>query len=263
AEQPADNPPSEVSAENLAYLIYTSGSTGTPKGVQIPHAAVSNLLLSMSREPGLEATDTLLAVTTLSFDIAALEIFLPLITGAQLILASREIATDAAQLSSALERYQVTAMQATPATWRMLIESGWQGRSGLKVLCGGEALSRALADELLDRSDDVWNVYGPTETTIWSAIWGVDQQDNVPIGKPIARTQLYVLDERAQLVPEGVAGELYIGGLGLARGYRGRADLTADKFVPNPYSTRAGARMYRTGDLVRRLPNGDIEYIAR
>jgi amino acid adenylation domain-containing protein len=257
------NPGTDVSVENLAYVIYTSGSTGTPKGVQIPHAAVINLLLSMTREPGLDATDTLLAVTTLSFDIAALEIFLPLITGAQLVLASRETATDSAQLSLALDRYQVTAMQATPATWRMVIEFGWQGRSGLKVLCGGEALGRALADELLDRSDDVWNVYGPTETTIWSAIWRVDRGDNVVIGKPIARTQLYVLDERAQLVPEGVAGELYIGGLGLARGYRGRSDLTAEKFVPNPYSARAGARMYRTGDLVRRLPNGDIEYIAR
>ena len=261
--RPATNLSSEVSAENLAYVIYTSGSTGTPKGVQIPHAAVINLLLSMRCEPGLDATDTLLAVTTLSFDIAALEIFLTLITGAQLALASREMAIDAAQLSSALERYNVTAMQATPATWRMLIESGWQPGAGLKVLCGGEALSRALADELLDRSDEVWNVYGPTETTIWSAIWRVTRQKNVPIGKPIARTQLYVLDERAQLVPEGVGGELYIGGLGLARGYRERSDLTAEKFVPNPYSVVAGARMYRTGDLVRRLPNGEIEYIAR
>jgi amino acid adenylation domain-containing protein len=266
-EEQTDNPISEVSGENLAYVIYTSGSTGTPKGVQIPHAAVINLLLSMSRQPGLDATDSLLAVTTLSFDIAALEIFLPLITGARLVLASRETAADAEQLSSALERYQVTAMQATPATWRMLIEAGWQGRAGLKVLCGGEVLSRALAEELLSRSAEVWNVYGPTETTIWSAIWRANwevvRQGNPPIGKPIARTQLYVLDEHAHLVPEGVAGELYIGGLGLARGYAGRADLTAERFVPNPYNALASARMYRTGDLVRRLPDGEIEYIAR
>ncbi|HEY3581066.1 MAG TPA: amino acid adenylation domain-containing protein, partial [Pyrinomonadaceae bacterium] len=270
-EQRDDNPALEVSDQNLAYVIYTSGSTGIPKGVQIPRAAVSNLLLSMAQAPGLKRSDTLLAVTTLSFDIAALEIFLPLITGAQLVLASRETAIDAAQLSSALERHNITAMQATPATWRMLIESGWQatasddghGKLGLKLFCGGEALGRALADSLLDRTEEVWNVYGPTETTIWSAVWRVTAGDNVPIGKPITRTQLYVLDEQARLVPEGVAGELYIGGAGLARGYRGRADLTAEKFLPNPYSALAGSRMYRTGDLVRRLSNGDIEYIAR
>jgi amino acid adenylation domain-containing protein len=262
ADHETDNPAVEVSAENLAYVIYTSGSTGTPKGVQIPHAAVVNLLLSMAQRPGLNATDSLLAVTTLSFDIAALEIFLPLITGARLVLASRETAADAEQLWRAIERHEVTAMQATPATWRILIEAGWPGRAGLKVLCGGEALSRSLAEHLLTRNMEVWNVYGPTETTIWSAIWRV-VEGNVLIGKPIAQTQLYVLDEHGRLVPEGVAGELYIGGLGLARGYAARPDLTAEKFVPNPYNAHAGARMYRTGDLVRRLPSGDIEYIAR
>ena len=259
----SDKPSSAVSDANLAYVIYTSGSTGTPKGVQIPHAAVVNLLLSMRREPGLDAADSLLAVTTLSFDIAALEIFLPLVTGARLVLASRETAADASQLSAALDDYQVTDMQATPATWRMLIEFGWPGRAGLKVLCGGEALSGARAEQLLERSAEVWNVYGPTETTIWSAISRVRPHETIVIGKPIARTQLYVLDEHGQLVPEGVAGELYIGGLGLARGYQGRADLTAERFVPNVYSTASGARMYRTGDLVRRLPSGDVEYIAR
>ncbi|HEX5886575.1 MAG TPA: amino acid adenylation domain-containing protein, partial [Pyrinomonadaceae bacterium] len=263
AEEKTDNPRIEVSTENLAYVIYTSGSTGTPKGVQIPHAALTNLLLSMSRQPGLDAADSFLAVTTLSFDIAALEIFLPLIMGAQLVLASRETAADPEQLSSTLKRYHVTAMQATPATWRMLIESGWQGCAGLKVFCGGEALSRALAEQLLSRSAEVWNLYGPTETTIWSAVWRVQEHANVRIGKPVARTQLYVLDEHGHLVPEGVAGELYIGGLGLARGYQDRADLTAEKFVPNPYNGGPGARMYRTGDLARRLPSGDIEYIAR
>ena len=263
AKEKTDNPGSEVSGENLAYVIYTSGSTGTPKGVQIRHAAVVNLLLSMSRQPGLSAADTLLAITTFSFDMAVPEIFLPLITGARLVLAGRETVTDAEQLSSALEQHGVTVLQATPATWRMLIESGWQGRAGMKLICGAEALSRALAEQLLDRSTDVWNMYGPTETTVWSARWLVNRQENVSIGKPIARTQLYVLDEHGRLVPDGVGGELYIGGVGLARGYQGRADLTAERFVPNPYNTLAGARMYRTGDLVRRLANGDLEYIAR
>ena len=263
ATENTENPSAEVSGENLAYVIYTSGSTGTPKGVQIPHAAVVNFLLSMSREPGLNAQDSLLAITTLSFDMAGLEIFLPIVTGARLVLASRETAADAQQLSSSLERHRVTVMQATPATWRMLIEDGWPGRAGLKALCGGEAWGRALAEQLLSRSAELWNMYGPTETTIWSAIWRVDPQANISLGKPIARTRLYVLDENAQLVPEGVIGELYIGGSGLARGYARRADLTAEKFVPNPYNAGSGARMYRTGDLVRRLPNGQLEYIAR
>ncbi|WP_248807365.1 amino acid adenylation domain-containing protein, partial [Pseudomonas sp. MWU13-2100] len=252
--------------EHLAYVIYTSGSTGHPKGVQITHQALSNFLQSMSREPGLSSQDRLLAVTTISFDIAALELYLPLVNGACVVLASREAAMDGLQLQRLLAEQQVSVMQATPATWQMLVSSGWTGNRDLRVFCGGEALPRSLARELLSRSRELWNLYGPTETTIWSCVARVDGQGesvNVPIGKPMANTRIYLLDESRQPVPLGVAGELYIGGAGVARGYLNRDDLTAERFLNDPFSQDASARLYRTGDLGRYLPDGTLEYLGR
>jgi amino acid adenylation domain-containing protein len=255
---------SGLSPDNLAYVIYTSGSTGKPKGVQIEHRAVINFLDSMRREPGLTEQDTLLAVTTLSFDIAGLEIFLPLTTGAKLVIAGQEVAADGARLARLLSDCQATVMQATPATWRLLLDAGWAGDRRLKILCGGEALPRGLARELLPRCGSLWNMYGPTETTIWSALHRVEERDGpVPIGRPIADTEVFVLDARRQLLPVGVPGELYIGGAGLARGYLHRPELTAEKFIAHPFRTEAGARLYRTGDLVRWLPTGELEWLAR
>ena len=266
-----ENPNSGVRFENLAYTIYTSGSTGKPKGVQIEHRAVVNFLNSMRQEPGLTETDVFLAVTTISFDIAALEIYLPLMVGARIVLVSREVASDAARLSLTLEQSGATVMQATPATWRLLLSAGWQGNKQLKILCGGEALTRQLANQLQELSNSLWNMYGPTETTIWSAIHKVEPKNSpVPIGRPIANTQFYIIDQHLRPkedplkpVPIGVPGELYIGGFGLARGYLNRPELTDEKFIPNPFSNEPGARLYKTGDLGRLLSDGNIEIIGR
>jgi amino acid adenylation domain-containing protein len=261
-----ENPEGGASRDDLAYVIYTSGSTGTPKGVMVSHRSLASFLLSMGRQPGLAASDTLLAVTTLSFDIAALELFLPLAVGARVEIASRELAMDGARLGDSLESTGATVMQATPSTWRMLIEAGWAGRENLTILCGGEALPRDLADGLLERGRAVWNLYGPTETTIWSALSHVEpDQGPVPIGRPIAATRLYVLDRSLQPVPVGVTGELYIGGIGVARGYLNRPALTAERFLPDPFAPAAepGARMYRTGDLARYRASGEVECLGR
>ncbi len=262
--------------ENLAYVIYTSGSTGRPKGVQIPHRPLTNFLISMAAEPGLTERDVLLAVTTISFDIAALEIYLPLIMGGRVVMASRDVAADGSRLLETLRECGATVMQATPAGWRLLLAAGWEGKHPLKILCGGEAFPRDLALQLLERGESVWNVYGPTETTIWSAVGrvteaartggraGEGKQDMPePIGRPLGNTQIYVLDRNLRPVPIGVSGELHIGGDGLARGYLNRPDLTADRFVPDPFSSHPGARMYKTGDLVRYLPDGSIEFLGR
>jgi amino acid adenylation domain-containing protein len=251
-------------ADDLAYLIYTSGSTGKPKGVEIPHRALSNFLQSMAREPGMHENDVLLAVTTLSFDIAALELYLPLISGARLVLASRETAADSLALSALLAASGATVMQATPATWQLLLAAGWKGSPALTILCGGEALPRELADALLPRCVALWNLYGPTETTVWSTVYRVEVGSGaIPIGRPIANTRLYILDPAMQPVPVGVAGELHIAGVQVARGYLNRPDLTAERFVPDPYSDDPAARMYKTGDLARYLPDGNIEYLGR
>ncbi|MDB6023733.1 MAG: Amino acid adenylation domain protein [Pedosphaera sp.] len=249
--------------ENLAYVLYTSGSTGKPKGVQISHRALVNFLCSMGREPGLAASDILLAVTTLSFDIAGLELWLPLTVGAQVVIARSDTAREAKRLAALLQECRATVMQATPATWRMLLEAGWQGNPRLKVLCGGEAWGRDLAEALLPECGSLWNMYGPTETTIWSGVTRVEPGDSPMIGRPIANTQFYVLDARMQPVPIGVAGELHIGGEGLARGYLNRPELTKEKFVADPFHTETGARLYKTGDLVRHHASGKIEFLGR
>ncbi|MEY2632398.1 MAG: hypothetical protein RIR00_1052 [Pseudomonadota bacterium] len=262
--QPATPLPAWPEPTGAAYVIYTSGSTGKPKGVQIPHRALTNLLWAMRRQPGLGSHDTLLAVTTVSFDIAALELFLPLIVGARLVLAREEEAMDGRQLLWLLQQHRVTTLQATPVTWQLLLNAGWQGDPSLRMLCGGEALPRPLAERLLQQGDDLWNVYGPTETTIWSSACKVVLDDGpVRVGPPIANTQFHVLDARGELVPEGVAGELYIGGDGVADGYFGQPEKTAERFVPDPFHPQAGARLYRTGDLVRRRPGGMLEFLGR
>jgi amino acid adenylation domain-containing protein len=254
----------EIDGDDLAYVIFTSGSTGRPKGVQIPHRAVVNFLDTMAREPGLGAGDVVCAVTTLSFDIAVLELLLPLTRGARIVLADRATTGDGAALARLIEASGTTLMQATPATWRMLLAAGWQGRRDLRILCGGEALPRDLTDELLARSREVWNVYGPTETTVWSCLSRVEAGQGPPdIGRPIANTEVYVVDKRLRPVPPGVPGELLIGGSGLARGYLRRPELTAEKFVPDPFARRAGARLYRTGDLARWRRDGRLEVLGR
>ncbi|HEY8602499.1 MAG TPA: amino acid adenylation domain-containing protein, partial [Thermomicrobiales bacterium] len=264
AAESAENPGVVVAGEDLAYVIYTSGSTGRPKGVQIPQRALVNFLLSMARTPGLTRDDTLLAVTTLSFDIAALELFLPLIVGARVVIAGREVASDGARLLDLLDRSAATIMQATPATWRLLLAAGWHGSPHLRALCGGEALPRDLAEQILARVGALWNMYGPTETTVWSLALRVESgAGSVPIGDPIGNTRIYLLDRAGQPVPRGVPGELYIGGAGVARGYLGRPDLTAERFVPDPYSATPGARLYRTGDAARYRADGRIEFLGR
>ncbi|MEH2412352.1 non-ribosomal peptide synthetase [Nostoc sp.] len=253
----------DTTPENLAYVIYTSGSTGIPKGVKVPHRTVVNLLASMREQPGLIQQDILLSVTTLSFDIAVLEIFLPLIVGATTFIVSREVATDGEKLLTALNHSKATVMQATPATWQLLLAAGWQGSQHLKILCGGEALSPALAKELVNRAQSVWNMYGPTETTVWSTCYSIPE-DGIPlIGQPIANTQIYLLDGSLQPVPVGVPGEMYIGGAGITLGYLNRPELTKERFISNPFSQEPNARLYRTGDLARYRTDGNLEYLQR
>ena len=253
-----------IDPESLAYVIYTSGSTGRPKGVEVTHAGLANFLLSMAKEPGLNASDVFLAVTTLSFDIAGLELLLPLTVGAQLVVASQEECRDGAKLLNRMKASGATAMQATPATWKLLIDSGWNEPLDLKILCGGEALDRLLADQLIERSRELWNMFGPTETTIWSSVCRIKPGgDPISLGAPIANTQFYVLDDQLQPVPIGIPGELFIGGVGLARGYRGQPQLTAEKFVRDPFSGDPRARLYRTGDLVRYRSDGALLFLGR
>lgn len=262
ARLPVDNLTSLANADSLAYVIFTSGSTGRPKGVQIPHGALTNFLLSMQKQPGLAPHDILASVTTLSFDIAGLELYLPLITGATVVILPADTSADGTALAQALEQARATVMQATPATWRLLVETGWAGRPGFKMLCGGEALPAALARQLLERGSELWNMYGPTETTIWSTLCRIQSADEViSIGRPIANTEVYILDEHLQPTPIGVAGQLFIGGDGLARGYLNRPDLTAEKFSAHPF--RASARLYATGDLARYHADGRIECLGR
>jgi amino acid adenylation domain-containing protein len=260
--------PVEMTAQHLAYVIYTSGSTGAPKGVMVEHGGVMNFLGAMQRNPGMTAKDRLLAVTTICFDIAALEIYLPLVSGATVVLASREEASDGQSLAALLERYEITMLQATPATYQLLLNAGWRGREHLKALCGGEALTRDLSRKLLARVGSLWNVYGPTETTIWSCrnqiTTGSEEGGPVEsIGSPIENTRIYILDRNRELVPIGVPGEIYIAGAGVARGYLNRPDLTGERFVTDPFAAELGARMYRTGDLGRWRADATIEYLGR
>jgi amino acid adenylation domain-containing protein len=262
ARQATDNLPATSSPEDLAYVIFTSGSTGKPKGVQVPQQALLNFLVSMTREPGLAECDVLLSVTTISFDIHALELWLPLAVGARVALVSREEAADGDRLIRRLDEYQATVLQGTPATWRLLLAAGWKGVPGLKAFCGGEPLTPELAGQLLDRVGELWNLYGPTETTVYSTAYHVREVLRpTSIGRPIANTTVYVLDRQLNLVPPGGIGELHIGGDGVARGYLNRPELSAEKFLPDPF--RPGERIYKSGDRARFRPDGNLECLGR
>jgi amino acid adenylation domain-containing protein len=267
----------KVHPDHIAYVLYTSGSTGKPKGVIVQHGSLSNLLISMQAEPGFREGETLLALTTLSFDISNLEIFLPLICGGTVILETRETARDGIVLKQKLAQLSPNVMQATPSTWHMLMDVEWQPERGLRIFAGGEVLEPAIARHLVKTRGEVWNLYGPTETTIWSTLCRVQAQHcsgdvtsnggeaarSIPIGGPIRNTQCYIVDEWLRLLPKGVAGELCIAGSGLARGYINDAVVTAGRFIPNPFATSPGERMYRTGDFCRQLPTGEIEFLGR
>lgn len=262
--QSTQPPVTNVVPSDLAYVIYTSGSTGRPKGVEVEHRNMVNFLRSMIREPGFGPDDVLLAVTTPSFDIAGLELFLPLVCGARTVIASRGDVLDGEQLIALANECHATVMQATPATWRLMIDAGWTGKQDLRVLCGGEAMPRDLARELMARTAVVWNMYGPTETTVWSTTHRVtDASQEIPIGHPIGNTTVYVLDAAGRPAPIGVAGELCIGGEGVARGYRDRAELTDEKFVMVSLAGRAPERVYRTGDVVRVRTDLSLEFVGR
>lgn len=260
----ATDPNLMVDGNDLIYILYTSGSTGNPKGVQITHRNLVNFLLSMQKAPGVTAADKLLAVTTISFDIAELELFLPLVSGAEIVLASSADAKDGRVLLDIIKRENITIMQATPYTWRIMLEAGWDEKTPVKVLCGGEALPQELAEKLLPRASSLWNVYGPTETTVWSTIKELNSSEKpITIGRPINNTSVYILDKFMKPLAVGIAGELYIGGDGVAKGYLNRPELTAEKFVDDPFSDLPGAKMYRTGDLGKFWANGEIECLGR
>jgi|GEM_PF-3338886 len=247
AERPAH--PCGDPAQSLAYVIFTSGSTGRPKGVQIAHRSLAHFLWCMAERPGCGPGDHLLALTTVSFDIAALELFLPLVTGASLEILSEETARNGLRLRRAIEAAPVTLLQATPATWKMLLAADLPPSPRIRALCGGEAWDGELARALLPRVGELWNMYGPTETTIWSSIMKIEPDGPVRLGEPIGNTRFYVLDENLRPVPRGEIGELYIGGDGLAKGYLHRPDLTDERFIPHPEHPHE--TIYRTGDLVR------------
>lgn len=247
-----------------AYTIYTSGSTGQPKGITITHSALINCLTSMQAHLAVDASDNFLALTSISFDISALELLLPLLIGAHVEIVERAVALDGKLLGEKLASAGITVMQATPISWQLLLDAGWCGNSTLKMLCGGEALPSPLASALRTKGQRLWNLYGPTETTIWSTIYEIpDQATRVLIGRPLANTSLYILDQHLQPVPIGVEGELYIGGAGVAQHYLHRPELTAERFLPDPFSVDGGTRLYRTGDLASYQPDGQLEYKGR
>jgi arthrofactin-type cyclic lipopeptide synthetase C len=257
-----------LSPSNLAYVIFTSGSTGRPKGVMVEHRSVVNLLRSMCAEPGIRHDDRVLALTTVSFDIAAFELFLPLLVGAEVVFASSEMTTDGWLMGQLIKQRDVTVLQATPATWRLLLEDKRWRAPRVRALSGGEALASSLASQVRERVHVLWNGYGPTETTIYSTIQKITADSarsstSEPIGRPVANTRIYILDGRYEPAPTGVTGELYIGGIGVARGYLGKPDLTLQRFLPDPFSSEPGSRMYRTGDLGRWRADGRIEFLGR
>ncbi len=267
ASAPEGSVPAGVHAilpEDSAYTIYTSGSTGRPKGVVVSHRAVVNFLTSMAREPGLSPDDLLMAVTTLSFDISVLELLVPLTVGASVVVATHEQALDGRELAALLKHNQATVMQATPVTWRMLLETDWMPGRRFKALIGGEALRTDLALRLIERGCELWNMYGPTETTVWSTCGRItDVSGGITIGRPIANTAIRILDPRKNLCPIGIPGELLIGGDGVSLGYWNRPELTAERFIPDPFSTAPEAKLYRTGDLARWRNDGTIEHLGR
>lgn len=267
-QQPTQFPSIEGSPEDVAYIIYTSGSTGRPKGVQIPHRAIVNLVQSICNRFGHRQNDRTLAITTLSFDLSVADMFTPLLTGASFVIVDRDITTDGHKLIETLERFDITSMTATPATWRMLLENNWQGKSNLRAIITGEALPRDLIAPMLSRCQDLWNLYGPTEICVWSSGFKVtDPNAPIVIGSPIDNTQYYVLDDKLNMLPVGAFGELYIGGAGCAIGYINQPNLTRERFINNPFvdpdAPYNNTVLYKTGDIVRWRHNGTVEYQRR
>jgi amino acid adenylation domain-containing protein len=268
-QSPLD-PPARGGSANLAYIIYTSGSTGRPKGVAVTHGSVLNLMRAMQEKPGFTRSDRLLGITTFAFDMSVVELYLPLCTGAALVVARRGSVFDGRQFYAQVQEQHVDVLQATPAAWRLLLGSSWKAPLPVRMLCGGEALTEELDTQLAGQGSALWNMYGPTETTVWSSCFlstpgatAASASGNRPVGQPLANTTFHILDAAFQPVPDGVPGTLYIGGAGLARGYWGRADLTAERFIPDPFSAEPGARLYDTGDLARFLASGDVDFIGR
>ncbi|WP_372948098.1 non-ribosomal peptide synthetase [Mariniphaga sp.] len=260
-----DTPVNLVADNNqVAYLLYTSGSSGTPKGVTVTHKNLVNLLFSVLEKPGIQETDKLLSITTISFDIAGFELYATLLKGAKLVLANEDTAKDPRLLLEVIKEEAITMMEATPATWQMLLDAGWDEHLPIKALCTGEALPMVLAKNILEKVNELWNLYGPTETTIWSAIKKISKDDDlITIGRPIANTQMYIVNEQGHLVEPGKIGELCIAGDGVAKGYWKRKELTAEKFIDNPFESDLGAVLYRTGDLAKLLPSGEIQCLGR
>jgi amino acid adenylation domain-containing protein len=259
----ATKPGVDVTGADLAYVLYTSGSTGKPKGVQIAHHSLVNLMYSLRKAPGITADDKMLAVATISFDIAGVDIYLPLSVGAEIVLADALTAKDGRALLDIVRAQNVTILQATPYTWRMMLEIGWDEYLPIKVFCGGEAMAKDLAERLLPKSKEVWNMYGPTETCIYSIIKHVTDANDITIGWPVDNTQVYILDEEKNNLTNGEIGEIYIGGAGVAWGYLNRPDLTDERFIKDPFSTVPGAMIYKTGDLAKVKDDGDIVYLGR
>ena len=257
-------PPRASSLDDIAYVLYTSGSTGKPKGVQITQRALTNMLYVVSDDVGLNHSDIFLATATISFDISTFEIFAPLIAGARLVVAPREVAANGELLAKAISDSGATLLQATPAGWQVLLEAGWAGYPGLKMLTAGEPLNWMLAQRLLDRGASLWNLYGPTEATVYATGRRISKEDvRITVGRPLANYTTYVVDEHRHLLPIGAIGELLLGGIGVGAGYLNRPELTADRFVPDLFSGQPEARLYRTGDLARMLPNGEIDLLGR
>ena len=257
------SPPRNSSLDDIAYVLYTSGSTGRPKGVQISHRALTNLLIAVSTDVGLTSSDVVLGTTSISFDISTFEIFAPLIAGAHLVVAPRSVAIDGKLLAKAIRDYDVTLLQATPTGWHVLVESGWEGHAGLKMMTGGEPLTWILAQRLLERGAELWNLYGPTETTVYCTGKRIHKDTKITVGRPLANCTAYVLDEQLQRLPIGTMGELFLGGVCVGAGYLNRPELTSEKFLADPFSSEPGARLYRSGDLARLLPTGEIDILGR
>lgn len=258
-----EQPDANVTGEDLAYILYTSGSTGKPKGVQIAHHSLVNVMMSLQKTPGITSEDKVLAIATISFDIAGVDIYLPLSNGAELVLADSLTAKDGRAVLDIVRNNGISILQATPYTWRMMLEVGWEEKLPIKVFCGGEAMAKDLAEKLIPRSNEVWNMYGPTETTIYSIIKHVTDANDVTIGWPVANTQIYIVDEKMANLPIGEIGEIFIGGAGVSWGYLNRPDLSAERFIDNPFSDVPGEKIYKTGDLGQLKPDGDIIYLGR
>lgn len=266
--QSIEVPPQTAGPADVCYVIYTSGSTGKPKGVRVPHGCVLNFLHSMKRKPGFKTDDSVLAVTTLSFDIAVLELFLPALFGGKIVVADRRITSDGIEMAKAIDQHDISILQATPATWRLLLAANWSGKKDLKILCGGEPMPSDLVQPLLDRCGELWNMYGPTETTVWSTVFRITSaEQTILIGQPIGNTQIYLLDGSGNPVPVGSEGEIYIGGAGVTLGYLNQPQQTADRFVDhrwfNPFSKYVSDKIYKTGDIGRYRSDGNIEFLRR